>query len=138
MKAKTVWSENFKSVVDNGRGHSVNLDLPESQNGTDTGATALEVCVMSYSGCIATIFAMMAKKMRLEFTGLEVVSEAEKSAETGTIGTITSKVSLVSAENAEKLQKCLDRTVATCPVGVLYKNAGVKVDYSLEVLATAE
>lgn len=133
MRAKTIWREGFKATVDNGRGHEVLLDLPESQGGTDTAATALEVCLMSYSGCIETIFAMMAQKMRLSFTALEVDVEGEKSAETGTIGSIVAKVTIKSDSNAEKLQKCLDNTVATCPVGILFKNAGVEVAYSLNV-----
>lgn len=70
--------------VDDGRAHGVCLDLPP-ELGTNMGPTALELCVMSYAGCFATIFALTAKKMRITLKDLEVRLEAVKSDETGTI-----------------------------------------------------
>ncbi len=134
MKSTTTWKNNYHSVVDNGRGHAVNLDLPESQNGENSGATALEVCVMSFSGCIATIFAMLANKMKLQFSQLEVEVDAQKSKETGTIGNVVTEVRIKSDENPEKLQKCLDLTEKTCPVGVLFRNAGVELESKMVLL----
>ncbi|TKG91010.1 OsmC family peroxiredoxin [Puteibacter caeruleilacunae] len=136
MKARTIWNENFKSIVDNGRGHEIVCDLPPAQNGDDMGATALEVCLMSYSGCVATIFAMMAKKMRIEFSALEVDVEGEKSEETGTIGDVIVNVNIESEQLEEKIRKCMDMTLKTCPVGVLFANAGVQSSYNLNIKAT--
>ena len=136
MKARTIWNGNFKSVVDNGRGHEIVCDLPPSNEGDDTGATALEVCLMSYSGCVATIFAMMSKKMRVEFTALEVDVEGDKSDQTGTIGNVIINVNLESDQSEEKIRKCLDMTLKTCPVGVLFANAGIETSYNLNIKAT--
>ncbi|MHA1367288.1 MAG: OsmC family protein [Candidatus Heimdallarchaeota archaeon] len=58
--------KNFQGVVDNGRTHTVVVDLPKNIEGEDLGPTALELAVMAYSGCIGTIFAKIAKKMRLD------------------------------------------------------------------------
>ncbi len=52
--------KDLRIAVDDGRAHSVCLDLPP-ELGTDMGPTALELGVMSYAGCFATIFALMAK-----------------------------------------------------------------------------
>jgi uncharacterized OsmC-like protein len=48
------------------------------------GPTALELGVMSFAGCFATIFSLTAKKMRIPLKDLEVELGAQKSEETGT------------------------------------------------------
>jgi len=73
MKPTALWVNGFHSKVDNDRGHEILIDLPESQGGDDVGATALELALMGLSGCISTIFAMIAQKSRLEFASLKVV-----------------------------------------------------------------
>jgi putative redox protein len=78
MKSKSLWTQQFQSVVDNGRNHSLVIDLPESKGGINSGPTALEICLMSFSGCVGTIFAMVAEKMRLTFEKMEVDVEAEQ------------------------------------------------------------
>ena len=78
MKAVSVWSNGYKSALSNDRGHSVVVDLPTEQNGTNTGATALELCVMSLAGCITTIFKTVADKRKFNYKGFRVELEADK------------------------------------------------------------
>ncbi len=85
MKATSKWIDGMRSVVDNGRTHSQIMDLPPGKDGSDQGPTALEVCVMSLAGCISTIFAVFAKKMRLEFSAMEVSVDAVKPDDADTI-----------------------------------------------------
>ena len=61
-KAKVI--EDFRIAIDDGRAHTVCVDLP-SEMETDRGPTAFELGVMSFAGCVATIFVLMAKKARL-------------------------------------------------------------------------
>ena len=56
MKAKSILTEGYRSVINDSRGHEIITDMPESNNGNDTGPTALELTVMSLAGCITTIF----------------------------------------------------------------------------------
>jgi len=51
----------MQTIVDDGRCHSVCLDL-EPDLGADMGPSALELCVMSYAGCLATIFCLNGQK----------------------------------------------------------------------------
>ncbi|MCT4638485.1 MAG: OsmC family protein [Bacteroidales bacterium] len=125
MKSKTVWVDNFKSTITDDRGHEYIVDLPERAGGEDAGTSALEMCAMTFGGCISTIFAMVAKKMRLTFTKLEVDVDAIKGQDT--ITECTYKVIIESEEDFEKLEKCLEVTEKTCPVGVLYRKAGVEI-----------
>ncbi len=105
MKSTSVWTKDFQSVVDNGRNHSTVIDLPQQAGGSNNGPTALELCVMSFSGCIGTIFSLVAKKMRLEFDKMQVDVEAEKKDNAPTITDINCIVTIKSQEGEEKIKK---------------------------------
>ncbi|MBP7496283.1 MAG: OsmC family protein [Bacteroidales bacterium] len=134
MKSKSLWTQNFQSVVDNGRNHSIVIDLPEAKGGVNSGPTALELCVMSFSGCVGTIFAMVAKKMRISFEKLEIETNAEQEGNAPTVTHITFVLSIKTSEQIEKIEKCLQLTVDTCPVGVLFKQAGVIITNKINYL----
>lgn len=127
MKSKSVLIEGYQSVIDNGRNHSVVTDLPK---GTNLGASALELTVMSLAGCISTIFKTTAEKMRLNVDKVEVDMDAEKGNDT--ISKVTYKVHVKSDASDEQLRKCLDLTLKNCPVGVLFEKAGVEIEGKLE------
>jgi putative redox protein len=127
MKSNSLWTREFQSVVDNGRNHSLVIDLPEAKGGSNSGPTALEICVMSLSGCIGTIFAMVAQKMRLSFDKMEVEVDAQQKDNAPTITDVHFVLRIKTPDDKSKVEKCLDLTVNTCPVGVLYKQAGVNI-----------
>jgi putative redox protein len=122
--------EDLRIAVDNGRAHSVCLDLP-SELGTDKGPTALELGIMSYSGCIATIFALMAKKMRVPLKDLQVKMDAEKSAEAGTITEAIFDILAKADAPEDRIQRIFELTMEHCPVGKLFEKAGVKTTYNI-------
>ncbi len=132
MKSTYRWVNNFQGIADNGRTHAVVMDLPPKNEGDDTAPTALEFAVMSLSGCIGTIYALMAKKMRLTFTSLTVALDAEKGPEDPTIASVKAIVKIKSEEPLDKLEKCLEMTLKTCPVGVLYEKAGIPVNVEIK------
>jgi len=127
MKSNSIWTKDYQSVVDNNRNHSVVIDLPQEKGGNNSGPTALELCVMSFSGCVGTIFAMVAKKMRLDFDKLEVEVTAEQKNNAPTVTDVHFIMKIRTNEEKQKIEKCLEHTVNTCPVGVLYKQAGVAI-----------
>jgi len=133
MKARAVWIEKYRSVLDNGRGHSVVVDLPKNLNGDDTGATALELAVMALVGCISTIFKLMANKTRTDLKCLEVVADAEKSEETKTIGKVDIEINVVSSDEKTKVERVWKLTHENCPVGILFEKSGVKINVKLNV-----
>ena len=125
--------EDFRIAVDDGRAHSVCVDLPPDM-GTDRGPTALELGVMSFAGCVATIFVLMAKKTRVKISDLEIIMKAEKSEEAKTVTKADYEVVVKSDENEDKLRRVLELTRANCPVGLLFEKAGVEVSYKLKTL----
>ena len=134
MKSKSLWIRKFQSVVDNGRNHSLVIDLTEEKGGVNSGPSALELCVMSFSGCIGTIFAMVAKKMRISFDQMEVEVDAEKKDNAATITDVHIVLKIKTDANQDKIKKCLEHTEATCPVGVLFTQAGVKITNEIKFL----
>ena len=134
MKSKSIWTQQFQSVVNNGRNHSVVIDLPEEKGGENNGATALEMCLMSFSGCVGTIFAMVAKKMRITFDKLEVETIGEQKNDAPTITNVHFVLSLKTSEEREKIEKCMHLTESTCPVGVLFRQAGITITNEIKYL----
>jgi len=134
MKIKSLWIRDYQSVVDNGRNHSIVVDLPSSYGGSNNGPTALEVCAMSLGGCIGTIFAMIAKKMKIEFDKLEVEMETEQKNNAQTITDVSINLMIKSNSNHENIEKCLEHTLNTCPVGLIFKQAGINIVHKITML----
>ena len=126
MQANAKWVDGFQSIVDNGRGHSVVLDLPEDLGGDNIGATALELAILGFSGCISTIFAMVCKNSGVEFSAFDVKLNAEKPKGAATVSEVTGTATVTSDADEEKLQKMFAKTMTTCPVGVLFDKAGIE------------
>ena len=133
MKANATWDADYRSVVDNGRGHSLVVDLPKAEGGTDTGPTALELAAMSLAGCITTIFKMIAVKRKFEFGSLKVQLECEKANDAVTIGKITGVAELVTLAPESEAQTILNLTLKTCSVGAFFKEAGIPVYLDLRL-----
>ena len=123
--------KDLRVTVDNGRTHSVCLDLPP-EIGTDMGPTALELGVMSFAGCFATIFSLTAKKMRVQLKELEVELRAQKSEETGTIISAEFEITVKSDAGEDRIHRIFELTRKNCPVGKLFEQAGVKISHNLK------
>ena len=129
MKVKAALVDGFRSTIDNGRSHELGTDLPQALNGGNEGATALELAVMGFAGCVTTIFKMIAGKMKIDIKSVEVEMEADKGAET--VENVSFAVKVDSEAEVEKLERCLEMTEQTCPVGVLFRKAGVNIKHEL-------
>ncbi len=105
IRSQAKWVENSKIYVDNGRGQGTVLDLPSDD---DTGPTALELSVMSYAGCIATIFKIVAEKRRITFNSLSVDVIADKPKGANTIKSIEFNTQISSDASQKALETCLD------------------------------
>jgi uncharacterized OsmC-like protein len=131
MKATSVWMGGYENILDDGRGHSVTVDLPTKDDGENKGPTALELCIMSMAGCISTIFRTIADKRRFVYKAFKVELEAEKGAVTVT--NVKGRMEVVTEADEKEAQTVLRLTLNTCPVGVIFNKAGIKLDYELTV-----
>ena len=140
--------------MDNGRGHSLIVDLPSDRGGANTAPTAIELAAMSLSGCVMTIFKEVAVKRKFDFKALKVDLEAEKPKETSTITKVTSTITKVTSTitkvtstitkvtgNVEITTSAEEQDARTvfrlaldiCPVGELFVKAGIKPEWQVTV-----
>jgi uncharacterized OsmC-like protein len=124
--------EGFQILLDDNEAHSYVVDLAPKL-GTGLGASSLELCVMSHAGCYVTILALVAKKMRLALKGVKVKVEAVKSDETGTVSEETFDINIKTDAPQDRVERLHKLTLESCPVGILFEKAGVKVSYKLNV-----
>lgn len=117
----------YQSIVDNGGHHGIVLDLPGAKGGQDVAPTALELAVMSLSGCISTIWAVVAKNSEVSYRKFTVEVEADKPDSEPTITAARAVARVESDESQETLERTLDKVMRSCPVGQLYEKANIKV-----------
>jgi putative redox protein len=128
MDAKGVWKGGFETLLEDGRGHTVTVDLPVNEGGKDAGTSALELGVLSLAGCITTIFGLVAHKRRLRFTGLSISLTAERPPGAPTIQRVHGRLDVQSEASMEEVETILRLTLKTCPMGVLFEQAHVPVE----------
>ena len=95
------------------------------------GPTALALAVMSFAGCYASIFALTARKMRIQIKDLDVKIEAVKSEEAGTITSANLDITVKAEASDDRIERLHQLTLRNCPVGKLFEKAGVKTEYRL-------
>jgi len=128
MHASSEWKGGYRSILSDGRGHEVPVDLPKNEDGDDTGTSSLELTVLSMAGCISTIFALVAERRKLPFESLRVDLDAERPKGSPTIARVVGTVHVRSSAPAEDVEAAVAITVRTCPVGVLFHQARIPVD----------
>jgi putative redox protein len=138
MQANSIWDVGYKSIVDNGRGHSLVVDLPKEEGGSDTGPTALELAAMSLAGCITTIFKMIAVRRHFEFDSLKVQLDCEKADDAVTITKVKGTAELMTRASESDAQTILNLTLKTCSVGAFFKEAGIPVYLDLRLKSGPE
>ncbi len=133
LGARAVLVEGFRSVVDNLRGHSVVLDLPDSSGGGDTGATALELAVMALAGCLSTVFSVACRNRGIPIERFEVRISAEKPDKEQTVTSCRVLAVVSSPASRDRIERAWEGTLRSCPVGELFSRAGVGLDFHLEI-----
>jgi putative redox protein len=133
LKSNARWVRGYLTEVDDGRGHSVTMDLPFYQNGEDTAATALEYVIMGYAGCTVTMFRIVVDKMRLQVDSVNMKVEAEKLGEMDTVTKMVSVFTVVTNESEEKMQSALEKARQMCPVGRIFDMTPIPAEIRLVV-----
>jgi putative redox protein len=127
MRAVGTWKGGYATLLEDGRGHAVTVDLPTEEDGRDLGSSALELAVLALAGCITTIFALVAERRRLTFEGMRVELSAERPPRAPTITSVHGTFRLATRASLEEVETALAITLRTCPVGVLFERAQIPV-----------
>ena len=134
MQARGVWKGGYETELDDGRGHSVTVDAATDDGGTDHGTSAHELLLLSLTGCISTIFHVIAEKRRLRFEKLTVSLEAERSPGEPTIRRVHGTVEVRTDAPQREVDTVLRLTVKSCPVGSLFERAHIPVELTAKVV----
>ncbi len=129
VRARTI--QGYELILDNGRSQCTVTDQP-SEISPGLGPTPFELCLMSHAGCYATICVLTAEKMRLPLKGCDVKIEAVKSQEKGTVSDETFDITLKVDAPEDRVQRLHEVTLKSCPVGILFEKAGVKITYNVK------
>ena len=136
MRATATWTGGFRTVLEDDRGHQVVVDLPREEGGTDEGTSALELNILSLAGCISTIFALVARRRHLVYSALRVDLEGFRPKGSRTVGAAKGSLRIRTSGSREEVETVLRLTLRTCPVGLIYDEAGIPVE--IEVLLEAD
>ena len=133
IKATATWVNNYRSIADNARQHSLVLDVSEESGGENKGPSALELAIMSLADCAVTIFADVAYASDVSFSKLEVAAEAEKGDDSPTLTGVTLKVRVKGDAREQKMRALWRRTEANCPVVKIFtEKIPIKAEFTLE------
>ncbi len=78
LQARVRWTENMQFLGISGSNHSLVLDTDAEHGGTDTGAKPMELVLVALAGCTGMDVVSLLKKMRVNFTGLEIKVTGER------------------------------------------------------------
>lgn len=132
-KARSLLFEGMRSAIDNERGHSVVTDLTENDAGRNSGASALELTLMSLAGCVTTIYSDIAHNKRLPIKKLLCNVTAEKSNERG-LDNVIIHLKVVTDGPQDRAERIFKNTMDICPVGKIFKAAGASLTETMEIV----
>lgn len=133
IRTHAQWTGGYATRLEDGRDHHVTVDLPTEEGGMDSGPSALELSLLALAGCVSTTFALIARKRKVEYQGLWIELEAEKPPRSATITSVVGDVHVITDARFPEVETVLERTVKTCPVGVLFERAHVPVELHLHL-----
>lgn len=134
LSVHAVHRGNMRITKSNGT-HALPMDYPLKSGEAAEGLTPLEVLLASLAGCAGNSLAILLKKNRQPFTGLEVQAKGTRREEHPTVFTEISIEFLVRGKDvdASKVQRALrESEELICPVWAMLK-PGVKINSSFSI-----
>ncbi|HYA70124.1 MAG TPA: OsmC family protein [Thermoplasmata archaeon] len=128
MQAVATWRKGHEILLEDGRAHSVVVDFPPEGGGTSAGTTPLELSVLSLAGSIALTFVTLARKRRLDFSGVTLVLEGEASAGDTGLRAIHGTLRVRSRAERTEVDALLQTALEQSPVGRLFREAHVPIN----------
>ena len=136
MQAVATWRKGHEILLEDGRAHAVVVDLPPEEGGASAGTTPLELSLLSLAGSLATTFVTLARKRRLDFSGLTLVLEVKSTLPTNSVGAVHVTLRLRSRADRTEVEMVLRSALEACPVARMFRDARVPVSV-LAVVAQA-
>ncbi|MEO0079641.1 MAG: OsmC family protein [candidate division WOR-3 bacterium] len=136
LEANVRWVQKLQFVATAGSGHGLVLDTTPDHGGTDTGTTPMELVLVALAGCTGMDVVALLRKMRVNFTGLELNIRAERAAEHPMVYTKIDLEYLVAGPNLdeEKIRRAIELSQEKyCSVSAMLRKA-CPVNYTWRVV----
>lgn len=128
MQAVATWRKGHEILLEDGRAHAVVVDLPVEDGGMSAGTTPLELSLLSLAGSLTSTFITIARKRRLDFSGLTLVLEEGGAVPGRDLGTVRGTLRVRSRASRGQVEAVLQSSLELCPVGRLFREAQVPVN----------
>ncbi|HYA54303.1 MAG TPA: OsmC family protein [Thermoplasmata archaeon] len=134
MQAVATWRRGHEILLEDGRAHSVVVDLPPEGGGTSAGTSPLELAALSLAGSLASSFVTLARKRRLEFSALTLALEGDPVAAEGARREIHGTMRVRSRADRTELDATFRAALESCPVARVFRDAQVTMNVVLVVM----
>lgn len=128
MQATATWRKGHEFLLEDGRAHSVVVDLPPEDGGASAGTTPLELSLLALAGSLASTFVVVARKRHLDFSGLTVVLEGHAHSSPDSSGGVRGTLRLRSRADRSEVDATLRAAIDLCPVGRIFRDAHLPVN----------
>lgn len=136
MQAVATWRKGREILLEDGRAHSVVVDLPPEEGGVSAGTTPLELSVLSLAGSLTSTFVTVARKRRLDFSGVTLALEGDVSSPQADLRAIHGTLRVRSRADRSEVDATLRSAIELCPVGRIFREARVPMNVVAVVTAT--
>lgn len=137
MQAVATWRKGHEILLEDGRAHSVLVDHPPEGGGASAGPTSLELAMLALAGSIATTFVALARKRRINFSGVKLVLEGELATAAASLREIHGTLRVRSRADRTEVEATLRNALELAPVGRLFGEARIPVSVILALTSTA-
>jgi uncharacterized OsmC-like protein len=134
MQAVATWRKGHEFLLEDGRAHSVLIDLPPEEGGASAGTTPRELSVLALAGSIVSTFASVAHKRRLDFSGLTLALEGD--APSGGDGGLHGTLRVRTRAERTEVDATLRTALELCPISRIYREARLPVHIVVVVTST--
>jgi uncharacterized OsmC-like protein len=121
MQAVATWRKGHEFLLEDGRAHSVLVDLPPEDGGASAGTSPLELSVLALAGSLASTFVVVARKRHLDFSGLTVVLEGDPAS--ADAGGLHGTLRLRTRADRTEVDVTLRAALELCPVARMFREA---------------
>jgi putative redox protein len=136
MKVTVNWKEALAFDATSDNGHTVRLDTLKENGGLDSGMNPKKMLLASLCGCSAMDIVEILKKMKVDFSKLEISAEAEQ---TGDMPKVFKSIDLVyycdvKPEDEDKLKRAVSLSMDKyCGISAMLAKH-CPINYSTELI----
>lgn len=136
MHARVKWLDHMSFVGESGSGHSIVLDGSPEHGGRNLGIRPMEMLLIGLGGCTAFDVVLMLQKSRQNIVDVEVILDAERSAEVPQVFThIKAHFKIWGKALSEKhVARAVDLSAEKYCSATKMLEKSAEIDYSWEIL----